>query len=155
MGEEPAGRMRLGALAVTLVSTLLGPVAPAAPAESPLGLTLEGPASVLPGARHTYGGRLTLLGLGVPAQRINLLADGEPVAAATTNGDGAYLTVLSLGSEGVLQLHAQAYQELPIEVRSTPLTVTVMRPIKAGGSHTCALVSGPLCQPCMRHPNHS
>lgn len=91
----------------------------------PTELSLQGPVLVDAEDRFEYEGRFSLAGTGLPAQEIDVLVDGEPVATVTTDTDGFYVAGFVFPDRGIVEVVAVAFQDTPLEARSPALEVIV------------------------------
>ncbi len=118
----------------------------AARAELPanIALTLTGPTQTFRLSPTTYSGSLTLEGLPMAGQTIQVLVDGVVSAEARTGIDGVYSAQVAFGD---LEPHSvrSAWRSLPLAERSSnSLTVQAIpaaaTAIAEGAYHTCALI---------------
>lgn len=120
-------RERVLALGASVILGVLAAPAGSTAAEG-LELSLSGPTAATAGEPESYGGRLTLLGHGLPRQAVELLVDGNTAATATTDLDGRYETSLTFRTLGTHRVQAIAHRDTPLETRSPVLFVEVGPP---------------------------
>ncbi len=132
-------------LLVLMAMVIQGP----AHAVSPLTLTLGGPSVLGVGDVGVFTGTLTLAGLPVSGEQVDLArGNGQVLATVTTDSQGVYKASLVFATTGIRWLVAVADRGEPTEARSRGRQVRVVNPfsgataIAGGWGYTCALVAG-------------
>jgi hypothetical protein len=112
--------------AVVCLLGSLGSIAPAA-AVAPFGLTLSGPSSYYPSRPLSgpFTGVLSVGGVGIPNQTIELRVDGAPAATAATTVQGTYaMSLPPIAGVADHLITAVAFGGTPLETTATlPLPV--------------------------------
>lgn len=123
-------RTTLGRTAVVGIVLMLAAAAgPAVAAVPGVGLTLNAPATFLPGQTVQFTGRLSIVAtVGIPLQAVDLLVDGVVVDSVTTAADGTYTAEATLAYPPTShQVRAVAYAGTALETVSPTRTVAVAR----------------------------